>query len=282
VVVAVGYNPIEYEPGLWNRGKSRDLVHVDVVPADIDKDYRPQLELTGNIAATIKELATRLEGGEFSANSALLNEIARDRALFAKQGAAQNGIPIHPMRLVHELQALLSNDMTLCLDMGSFHIWLARYLYSFRARQILMTNGQQTLGVGLPWAIAACLVRPNEKVISISGDGGFLFSAMELETAVRLKCNLVHLVWIDGSYDMVAFQEVAKYGRSSGVDFGPVDVVRFAEAFGAKGLRIETPDQISSVIKQALAMEGPVIVGVPVDYRDNHQFMEIVHPNALN
>jgi thiamine pyrophosphate-dependent acetolactate synthase large subunit-like protein len=141
-----------------------------------------------------------------------------------------------------------------------------------------MTNGQQTLGVGLPWAIAACLVRPSEKVISISGDGGFLFSAMELETAVRLKCNLVHLVWIDGTYDMVGFQAVAKYGRTSGVDFGPVDVVRFAEAFGAKRLRIETPDQISSIIQKALAMQGPVIIGVTVDYRDNHQFMEIVHP----
>ena len=282
VVVAVGFNPIEYEPGLWNRYKNRDLIHVDVVPADIDKDYQPQLELTGNIASTIEALATQLDGRQLPANAALLNEIVRDRTLFAQRAAAENGVPIHPMRLVHELQALLSDDMTLCLDMGSFHIWLARYLYSFRARQILMTNGQQTLGVGLPWAIAACLVRPNEKVISISGDGGFLFSAMELETAVRLKCNLVHLVWIDGSYDMVAFQEVAKYGRTSGVDFGPVDVVQFAEAFGAKGLRIETPDQISSTIKRALAIEGPVIVGVPVDYRDNHQFMEIVHPNALN
>jgi acetolactate synthase I/II/III large subunit len=282
VVVVVGYNPIEYEPGLWNRDKSRDLIHVDVVPADIDKDYKPRLELTGDIAATIEELATRLEGEKLPANSALLAEIVQDRALFVQRAATLNGVPIHPMRLVQELQGLLSDDMTVCLDMGSFHIWLARYLYSFRPRQILMTNGQQTLGVGLPWAIAACLVRPNEKVISISGDGGFLFSAMELETAVRLKCNLVHLVWIDGSYDMVGFQEVAKYGRTSGVDFGPVDVVRFAEAFGAKGLRIETPDRISSTIKKALAMQGPVIVGVPVDYRDNHQFMEIVHPNALN
>lgn len=99
-----------------------------------------------------------------------------------------------------------------------------------------MTNGQQTLGVVLPWAMAACLVRPDEKVLSISGYGGFLFSAVELETAVRLKCNLVHMVWIDHSYNMVRFQEIAKYGRASGVDFGPVDVVRFAEAFGAKGL----------------------------------------------
>ena len=192
-----------------------------------------------------------MESQRLAADTALLSEVARDRAILAERAAALNGVPIHPMRLAHELQALLSDDMTLCLDMGSFHIWLARHLYTFRPRQILMTNGQQTLGVGLPWAIAACLVRPGEKVISISGDGGFLFSAMELETAVRLKCNIVHLVWIDGFYDMVGIQEIAKYGRLSGVALGPVDVVRFAEAFGAKGLRIETPDQISSTSKAA-------------------------------
>lgn len=282
LVITVGCDPIEFEPALWNQGKRRNLVHIDAVPADIDKDYRPQIELTGNIAATLRSLASQVDGATLTAGAELLREVARDRAKFAEQAAALNGVPIHPMRLAHELQPLLSDDMTLCLDMGSFHIWLARHLYSFRARQILMTNGQQTLGVALPWAIAACLVRPSEKVLSISGDGGFLFSAMELETAVRLKCNLVHLVWIDDYYDMVGIQEMAKYGRLSGVTLGPVDVVRYAEAFGAKGLRIERPDQISSTIKQALEMQGPVIVGVPVDYRDNHKLMEIVHPEALN
>jgi acetolactate synthase-1/2/3 large subunit len=186
------------------------------------------------------------------------------------------------MRIVHELQSLISDDMTICSDMGSFHIWLARYLYSFRARQLLISNGQQTLGVALPWAIAACLVRPADKVISISGDGGFLFSAAELETAVRLKCNLVHLVWIDGAYDMVRFQEVAKYGRDSGVEFGPFDVAAFAESFGATGMRIQEPDQIAMTLKKALATSGPVVIGIPVDYRDNHRLMEIVHPSALN
>lgn len=282
LVITVGYDPIEFEPALWNQGKRRNLVHIDALLADIDKDYRPQIELTGNIAATLRSLASQVDGATFTAGAELLREVARDRAKFAEQAAALNGVPIHPMRLAHELQPLLSDDMTLCLDMGSFHIWLARHLYSFRTRQILMTNGQQTLGVALPWAIAACLVRPSEKVISISGDGGFLFSAMELETAVRLKCNLVHLVWVDGYYDMVGIQEMAKYGRLSGVTLGPVDVVRYAEAFGARGLRIERPDQISSTIKQALEMQGPVIVGVPVDYRDNHKLMEIVHPEALN
>jgi acetolactate synthase I/II/III large subunit len=282
VVVTVGFDPIEYEPGLWNQEKRRTLIHIDAVPADIDKDYRPNIELTGSIASTVRALTERVHALTLPAFAPLFREVEQDRSTFAEQAAAMNGMPIHPMRLVHEIQKLVSDDMTLCLDMGSFHIWLARHLYSFHARQVLMTNGQQTLGVALPWAIAACLVRPQEKVISISGDGGLLFSAMELETAVRLKCNLVHIVWIDGHYDMVGFQEVAKYGRTSGIDFGPVDVVTLAEAFGAKGLRVKTPTQITTTLKKALTMQGPVLVAVPVDYRDNHRLMEIVHPEALN
>jgi acetolactate synthase I/II/III large subunit len=282
LVITVGYNPIEYEPRLWNKSRTRNIVHIDVTRADVDRNYRPQIELIGNIASIVRDLASLLPCQTFEGHAALLAEIARERMVFQERAGNLTGVPIHPMRLVQSLQELLSDDMTLCLDMGSFHIWLARYLYSFRPRQILMTNGQQTLGVGLPWAIAACLVRPGEKVLSVSGDGGFLFSATELETAVRLKCNLVHLVWIDGAYDMVAFQEFAKYGRTSGTQFGPVDVVRFAQAFGAHGLMIEAPDEITSTLKKALEIQGPVIVGVPVDYRDNHKFMEMVHLSALN
>jgi acetolactate synthase-1/2/3 large subunit len=172
--------------------------------------------------------------------------------------------------------------MTLCLDMGSFHLWVARNLHSFRPRQVLITNGQQTLGVALPWAIAATLVRPAEKVVSISGDGGFLFSAMELETAVRLQSHLVHMVWIDGSYNMVAIQEKQKYGRAFGVDFGPVDPVKYAEAFGAMGLTIHSPDQIGPVMKRALDASGPVVIGVHVDYRDNHTLFENVDTRAIH
>jgi len=166
--------------------------------------------------------------------------------------------------------------------MGSFHIWMARHLYSFRARQILISDGQQTLGVALPWAIAATIVRPAEKVLSISGDGGFLFSAMELETAVRLQSHLVHMIWIDGSYNMVAVQEAQKYGRTSGVQFGPVDPLNYAEAFGAKGFMIQSPDQIAPVLKKAFDTPGPVLVGVHVDYRDNHKLFERVREDSIN
>lgn len=282
VVISIGYNPVEYEPGLWNRGRQRSVVHIDCTPAEIDRDYRPQVELWGNVAATLQSLTALLQPRTISTDSTRVKEIARERETFATAAAAANGVPIHPTRLVYELQKLLREDMTVCLDMGSFHIWLARHLYSFRPRQLLFTNGQQTLGVGLPWAIAASLVRPQEKVLSISGDGGFLFSATELETAVRLKCNLVHLVWIDGAYDMVRFQQIAKYGRDAAVEFGPVDIVKFAEAFGARGLMIQTPDQIAPTLKKAFEMQGPVLIGVPVDYRDNYKLMEMVHPGAID
>jgi hypothetical protein len=141
---------------------------------------------------------------------------------------------------------------------------------------------QQTLGVALPWGKASCLVRPNEKTLSISGDGGFLFSATELETAVRLKLNLVHMVWIDGTYEMVAVQEQPKYKRTSGVDFGPVDVVKYAEAFGAVGFMVDAPDQIGPTLKKAFEIPGPVLIGIRVDYRDNHKLFEKVHEHLLN
>jgi len=276
LVITVGYDPVEYPPSEWNQGNLHAIVHVDVLPAELDNCYRPQVELTGNIVQTLQALTPRLERvGRTALSSSMLAAIQAERTHLQQESARLSGLPVHPLRLVYEIQQVLSNDMTLCLDMGSFHLWLARYLYSFRARQILITNGQQTLGVALPWAIAASIVRPSDKILSISGDGGFLFSSMELETAARLKSNLVHMVWIDGTYDMVAVQEQAKYGRTSGVQFGPVDVVGYAESLGAVGLMIRTPDEIARVLRKAFEIAGPVVIGVHVDYSDNHKLFEM-------
>ena len=236
LVITVGYNPIEYWPALWNAKRKREIIHIDVLPADFDNCYCPSVELTGDIAQTLEALTPQIQrAGRSALSSHILDMIHAERQGLNKEAALRGGSPIHPLRLVHELQQFVGSDTTLCLDMGSFHLWIARHLYSFTPRHVLITNGQQTLGVALPWGIAASVVRPAEKILSISGDGGFLFSAMELETAVRLKANLVHMVWVDGTYDMVAVQEKAKYGRTSGIDFGPIDYVKYAEAFGATG-----------------------------------------------
>ncbi|TCL73988.1 acetolactate synthase AlsS [Rhizobium sp. BK251] len=283
VVITVGYDPVEYDPSIWNNGKDRTIIHVDVQAADLDVNYCPTVELIGDIAQTLAALNGQVyRSGKSPEARNMLQEIAEQRAQLSQRAAELNGTPVHPMRLVCELQKFLEPDVTLCLDMGSFHLWLARHLYSFRARQVLISNGQQTLGVALPWAIAASVVRPHEKVLSISGDGGFLFSAMELETAVRLKANIVHMVWIDGTYDMVAVQETLKYGRPSGCDFGPVDTVKYAEAFGATGMMIREASEITPVLKKAFDTPGPVIIGVHVDYRDNHNLFQMVRADAFH
>jgi acetolactate synthase-1/2/3 large subunit len=282
VVITIGYDAVEYWPSLWNGGRKRAIVHIDVTPANIENDYSPAVELIGSIEETLTALSTLLHRPQLAPASAeLLYMIARDRERLMAEAATKSGVPIHPMRLISELQKILTPDVTVCSDMGTFSIYLSRYLFSFRARQVLISNGQQTLGVALPWAIAASIGRPQEKVLSISGDGGFLFSGNELETAVRLKSNLVHMIWIDGSYDMVGAQEQLKYGRTSGVKLGPVDTVKYAEAFGAKGLSIQSADEIAPTLHKAFDTPGPVLVGVHVDYSESVKLFEQAHESSI-
>ena len=282
LIITIGYDAIEYWPSHWNKGQSRQIIHIDVVPANIENDYSPDVELIGDIAETLAGLSPLLHRSQLTEESArLLQIVSQDRQRLMAEAAKTSGVPIHPLRLVSELRHFVTPDVTVCSDMGSFSMYLSRYLFSFRARQFLITNGQQTLGVALPWAIAATIVRPHEKVLSISGDGGFLFSANELETAVRLNSHVVHMIWIDGHYDMVGTQERLKYGRTSGVDFGPVDYVKYAEAFGATAFQIRMPDQIAPTLKKAFDTPGPVLVGVHVDYRDNARLFEDVHEGSI-
>jgi len=282
LVLTIGYDAVEYWPSHWNKGKERPIIHIDVVPANIENDYSPTVELVGDIGETLEALAPLFSRSQLAEESArLLQMIGEDRQRLMADASKKAGVPIHPLRLISELQKILTPDVTVCSDMGSFSMYLSRYLFSFRARQFLISNGQQTLGVALPWAIAATIVRPHEKVLSISGDGGFLFSANELETAVRLNSHLVHMIWIDGHYDMVGTQERLKYGRTSGVDFGPVDYVKYAEAFGATAFQIRSADQIAPTLKKAFDTPGPVLVGVHVDYRDNARLFEDVHEGSI-
>src|SRR5579863_1425213 len=282
VIITIGYDPVEYDPSTWNHSRKAMILHIDSTRADVDNFYSPAVEVLGDIAASLSTLTELAEPVVLAEDVArFFSKLASNRVLRAREATRYTGSPIHPLRVVAELQKWLADDVTLCLDMGSFHLWIAHFLFSFRARQILISNGQQTLGVALPWGIASCLVRPNEKTLSISGDGGFLFSAMELETAVRLKLNLVHMVWINGTYDMVGVQEHAKYKRTSGVDFGPVDVVKYAEAFGATGLFISAPEHIGPQLRKAFETPGPVLIGMNVDYRDNHELFESVHSHIL-
>ena len=282
LIITIGYSPVEYEPAMWNSGNAT-LIHIDVIPAETDNRYLPDAELVGDIAATLRKLAARITAPlQLTPEAAtILDDRQQQRKLLAMQGASLNQFALHPLRIVRAMQDIINSDVSLTVDMGSFHIWIARYLYSFRARQIMISNGQQTMGVALPWAIGAWLVDPQRKVVSVSGDGGFLQSSMELETAVRLKANILHIVWVDNAYNMVAMQEEKKYHRVSGVNFGPVDFKAYAEAFGAAGFAVSSAAELEPTLRKAMDVQGPAVVAVPVDYADNPLLMGQLHLSQL-
>ncbi len=274
LIICIGYSPVEYEPSMWNIGDGT-LVHIDVLPAYEESHYTPDIELVGDIAATLDKLAARITAPLIlsAQTSEILIDRQQQRELLARRGSELNQFAIHPLRIVRAMQDIINDDVTLTVDMGSFHIWIARYLYSFRARQIMISNGQQTMGVALPWAIGAWLMNPSRKVVSVSGDGGFLQSSMELETAVRLKANILHIIWVDNCYNMVAIQENKKYNRLAAVNFGPVDFKAYAESFGAAGFSVDSAAALEPTLRKAMDTDGPAVVAIPVDYSDNPLLM---------
>lgn len=271
LVLTIGYDFVEFGPGEWNAAHPRPIVHLDEIPADIDNDYRPTIELVGDIAATLDALAVRV--GRVSFSDEAQQTIERERMRLAQTDAGDpdhdDAFGLDPVAVIAGIRESLTDDTTVLCDVGSHYLFMARHFRTYRPRSLLFSNGQQTLGVALPWAIAASLARPGSPVFSVSGDGGFLYSGGELETAVRLGANLTHLVFNDSSYDMVAFQQIQKYGRTAGVELGAFDLVRYAESFGARGYRVTRIGDLVPTILRANAGSGPAVIDVPVDYRDN-------------
>jgi acetolactate synthase-1/2/3 large subunit len=284
VLVAVGYDPVEYDPVLWNADVERSVVQIDTIPADVDNHYQPVLELRGSVAATLDELTPLLSDMHLAESYAA--ELSRQRQLLTDidehaRNASPQGHRVNPAALVLTLREGLDDDATVACDIGSVYIYMARHFRVYQPRHLLFSNGQQTLGVGLPWAMAASMVRPGTQVVSISGDGGFLFSAQELETATRLGLSFTHVIMRDNTYDMVGFQQVLKYGRKSGVQLGDYDIVSYAAAFGARGYRAETLEEFATVLKQALSEDGPSLIDVSVDYSHNTDLGAQLHEGAL-
>lgn len=181
----------------------------------------------------------------------------------------QNFYGLDPIKVTLALRDAVNDDTTVISDVGSHYIYMARHFRIYRPQHLLFSNGQQTLGVALPWAIATALVRPHQPILSVSGDGGFLFSAQELDTAIRLGVSFTHVIFNDGTYDMVAFQQVMKYGRTAAIQLGDVDFVKYAQAFGAHGYRATSIENLKELVQLGMQQEGPTIIDVPVDYRCN-------------
>lgn len=283
LVVTIGYDPIEYEASNWNKELDTQIINIDEVQAEITNYMQPKKELIGNIAKTIEMISVKVD--EPFINQQHLDELEQLRTHIDEEtgikATHEEGI-LHPVEIIESMQKVLTDDTTVTVDVGSHYIWMARNFRSYNPRHLLFSNGMQTLGVALPWAISAALVRPNTQVVSVAGDGGFLFSSQDLETAVRKNLNIIQLIWNDGKYNMVEFQEEMKYKRSSGVDFGPVDFVKYAESFGTKGLRVTNQEELEAAIKEGYETDGPVLIDIPVNYKDNIKLSTNMLPDVFN
>lgn len=273
VIIAIGFDPIEYDPSYWERKRGARIIHIDEIPASLDQGYQPTVEIVGDVARNLDTLCEHVQQRVFKKND-FIKRAQESLLLEQKKAASLSGSPIHPARFVHDIRKILGDDATVISDVGAHQMWLARHFFSYEPKKLLFSMGFQTMGVALPWAMATTLARPHTPVVSVSGDGSFLMSATELESAVRHKMHFVHVVWRDGSYNLVEIQQMAAYGRTFATRFGNPDISAFAKSFGAGALRITKPDDIIPVMKKALRMDGPVIVDMPVDYKNNIAFFD--------
>jgi catabolic acetolactate synthase len=272
LILTVGYDPTEYNANQWNPSGDLKIIHMDYIACDYEKYYRPAVELVGSIVENITHLTTSLRSISNASDSEFCKRLTHDFHAWQsrKELRRESGL-IHPLHFISLLQNNVSEDTTVISDVGTVYIWMMRFFFSYEPRKLLCSNGQQTLGIGLPWAIGASLIQDppcSQKVVSMSGDGGFMFSSQELSTAVLQGCNITHFIWNDEAYNMVEFQEEMKYGRSSGIKLGGVDFAKFAESFGAKGFKINDSSELESVMKEALAHKGVALVDVKIDYTD--------------
>jgi catabolic acetolactate synthase len=271
-IITLGYDPTEYEATAWNPSSTLPIVHVDYTSCEFGSHYHPDIELLGSVRETIRALAAEVSHVNSPDNDDFckgLQQEAKDQIQSMQVTKAAPGARVHPLQFVAALQSRVSPSTTVTCDVGTVYIYIMRHFRAYQPRRLLCSNGQQTLGVGMPWAIAASLSQSppcSAKVVSLSGDGGFMFSSQELSTAVQQRCNITHFIWNDEAFNMVEFQEEMKYGRSSGIALGGVDFVKLAEAFGAKGFRVHEASELESVMEEALAYEGVALVDVRIDY----------------
>jgi acetolactate synthase-1/2/3 large subunit len=267
LIINVGHDAIEKPPFIMKRDGAK-VIHINFVSASIDDVYFPQHEVIGDIANTIWQLSETLEpqpDWNFSRCFAF-----RDR-LFShlKEKNDDSSFPLMPQRIVADVRSIMPSDGIICLDNGMHKLWFARQYQAHEPNTILLDNALATMGAGLPSAMAAKLLYPDRSILAICGDGGFMMSSMELETAVRLKLNLTILVLNDNGYGMIKWKQAGMNFQDFALDYGNPDFVKYAESFGAKGYRIEQATDLKKQLETCLNSKGVHLIEVPIDYSEN-------------
>jgi acetolactate synthase I/II/III large subunit len=263
-LITVGYDLVEHAPKYWNPRRDKRIVVIDSVAAEIDEFYVPEVELIGDIA----HILARLAGSSHRpATEQLLNcELHRLVMQAFDEGREDEHFPLRPARVLWELRQVLGRQDILVSDVGLHKLWIGRMFPAHEPGTVLIANGLAGMGFALPTAIAAKLVHPERRVVTVSGDGGFLMNCQELETAVRLRTPVVNLVWENGQFGSIAWKQDQKFGRHFDVDFGNPDFVKLADAFGMPAWRCTSAGELRQRLVDALALDLPSLIVVPIDY----------------
>jgi acetolactate synthase I/II/III large subunit len=264
VVITVGYDLVEHSPKNWNPHRDKKIVCIDTVAAEVDEHFMTEVDLVGDIHHILSRLAEELrDGGWGSSAPSRLNDIVLGRF---EAGRTDDGFPMCPPRALWEIrQALGPRDM-LISDVGLHKLWIARMFPAHEPDTVLIANGLAGMGIALPTAIAAKLVHPERKVVTVNGDGGFLMNVQELETAVRLRTPIVNVIWENFQYGSIVWKQDKKFGRHFGTDFTNPDFVRLAESFGLPAWRCESTEDFGRHLRHAMTLDVPSMIVVPIDY----------------
>ncbi|MDH4152885.1 MAG: acetolactate synthase large subunit [Nitrospira sp.] len=271
VVMALGYDFVEYAPCLWNPRCDKRIVHLDVSPAEVDAHYIVEVGVLGDLRLSLDLLAERMT--PFDSPWA---EEARRTVMdgFDAELAGAASWPMRPQHIVQDLREALEPDGLLVCDVGAHKLWMARMFPCEVANTCIISNGFAAMGIAVPGAIAAKVLYPKRRVVAVTGDGGFLMNSQELETAVRLGLPLVILVWRDDGYGVIRWKQQVRFRRTSSVDFGNLDLVRYAQSFGAVGYRVMDQSELRPMLAEALKSTVPVVIDCPVDYAENLRLTE--------
>ncbi|HEY9689591.1 MAG TPA: acetolactate synthase large subunit [Coleofasciculaceae cyanobacterium] len=272
LIIAIGYDLVEYSPKRWNPEGTIPIIHVGAMPAEIDSSYIPKVEVVGDISDSLMELLRRADRANQPEPFAtqLRAEIREDYEQFASDHA----FPLKPQKIVYDIRQVLAPDDILISDVGAHKMWIARNYHCDRPNTCLISNGFAAMGIAIPGAVAAKLVHPDRKVLAVTGDGGFLMNCQELETALRIGTPFVTLVFNDNGYGLIEWKQQDAFGRSRYIKFGNPDFVKFAESMGLKGYRVESEADLIPILKQALNDSVPAVIDCPVDYQENFKFSQ--------
>jgi len=274
LVITIGYDLVEYDPAQWHPDTEQPLIHIDMLPAETDRHYRPTLSLVGDIDDTLRRLTQALARAEHRRPEDWAGRLRAEMNEHRADRADAGDHPIKPQRLLAELRQVMRADDILISDVGAHKIWIAHLWRTLAPNTCIISNGFAAMGIALPGAIAAKLAFPDRYVVAATRDASFQMNAQELETALRLQLPIVVLVWNDNGYGLIEWHQQRRYGRAQDVDFANPDLVTFAESFGARGFRVDSAEALEPTLRKALTCGTVAVIDCPVDYTENMRLTE--------